>query len=133
MSFLTGPWIPRLPFLLCAAWLSFTVAFVGMVTSGGEPGMELEIGPFFSLRDTAAIWFSRGMIGLGAVMALLLWLRRRTGFILAAAWSIWWAVILTTAVFGTSGTERVASIIVIALFCASGWYATTHRAGAGRP
>ncbi len=119
-------WKTLVGFVLCAAWLSFTVAFVGMVTGGGEANMELEIGPFLKLQDDGAVWFSRGMLGLGGLMAVLLWLRRRLGFILGAAWSVWWGALLTTTLLNTSGGERIATIIVVALFIASAWFTGTR-------
>ena len=73
--------------VLCAIWLSVTVAFFAMLTSGGEARMELEIGPFLKLQDSGAIFFSRGFIGFGILMLVLFLWKRRVGFILALLWS----------------------------------------------
>ena len=111
-------------FVLCAIWLSVTVAFLAMVTSGGEANMELEIGPFLKLQDRGAIFFSRGFIGFGVLMLVLFIWKRRVGFILALIWSAWWGAILSTALLNSPGfSDRVAIIIAVSLFITSAWFA----------
>ncbi len=120
-------------FVLCAIWLAFTTAFVAMVTSGGEANMELEIGPFLKLQDTAAIFFSRASIGIGILMVILFLLKFRVGFALALIWSAWWGVILSTALLSSPGlSDRVIISIVVLLFITSAWFALT-RLRAERP
>ncbi len=124
---MTGRWISLAAFVLCALWLSVTVAFFAMVTSGGEANMELEIGPFLKLQDSGAIFFARGVIGLGVLMlALFIW-KRRVGFLLALIWSAWWGAILSTALWNSIGfSDRVAILIAVSLFITSAWFALAH-------
>lgn len=119
--------------VLCAVWLAFTTAFLAMVTSGGEANMELQIGPFLKLQDTAAIFFSRAAIGIGIVVVVLFLLRLRVGFLLALVWSAWWAVILFTALLSAASlSDRIPIVIAVLLFITSGWFAWTRlRAGRG--
>jgi hypothetical protein len=106
--------------------LSVTVAFLAMVTSGGEANMELQIGPFLKLEDSAAIFFSRSMIGFGVLMLILFIWMRRVGFALALIWSAWWGLILSTALLNASRlSERVAILITVSLFITSAWFALT--------
>lgn len=111
-------------FVLCTAWLSVGVAFFGMITSGGEAGMELEIGPFLRVEGTSAIVFVRGVIAAGLLMLVLFVARRRVGEILAIAWSVFWALMLSTALYSSSSNaERVVILVIVLLFCWSGFYA----------
>jgi hypothetical protein len=114
-------------FVLCAAWLSVTVAFFAMVTSGGEANMELAIGPWLQFQGTTALAFSRGMTGFGLLMLGLLFWRRRAGLILATVWSVGWAALLSTAILSPSGpSEVVVLLIVIALLVASARFAVVR-------
>ncbi len=114
-------------FVLCAIWLSFTVAFFAMLTSGGEANMGLEIGPFLKLEDRGAIYFSRGFIGFGILMLVLLVWKRRVGLILTLIWSAWWGAILSTALPDSSNwSDRATILITVSLFVASGLFALAH-------
>ena len=117
-------WKTAAGFVLCALWLSVTVAFFAMMTSAGEANMELEIGPFLKLQDSGAVFFTRGLIGFGVLMLVLFLWRRRIGFILALIWSAWWGVILSTALLNSPGfSGRVSILITVSLFTTSAWFA----------
>lgn len=117
-------WKGAIPFILGAVWLSTTVAFFAMVTSDGGADMELEIGPLLSLQGSSATFFVRGTLGFGLIMlGLFIW-RRRPGFVLALVWSIWWGIVLGSAVFTPVGlSERITILVVVACFAASAWLA----------
>ncbi len=119
--------IRAISFILCAVWLSTSVAFFAMITSGGVEEMELEIGPLLSLEGSAATLFARGAIGFGLIMlGLFIW-RRQVGFVLALMWSVWWGMILASAVFTPIGlSERVIILVVVACFAGSAWVALTR-------
>ena len=110
-------------FAVCATWLVVTVAFFAMITSGGEANSDLEIGPYLKLQDTPAVVFTRVVIGIGVLMLVLFFWRRRIGYILALVWSAWWAAMLSTALLSPSfSSERISILVVIVLFIASGWF-----------
>lgn len=116
-------WKGVIGFILCAFWLFVTVAFFAMITSGGEANSDLEIGPYIKLHDTAAVIFSRVVIGFGLLMlALFIW-RKRIGYILALVWSAWWVVMFTTALLSPSfSSERISLLVGVSLFITSGWF-----------
>ncbi len=108
---------------ICAAWIGLTVAFFAMITSAGTESMELEIGPFLALQGGAATIFVQAMIAFGLMSLVLFILQRPSGFIMAIAWSVFWALILSTAlVSAPSDQERVTILVTVVLFCWSGWY-----------
>ncbi len=111
-------------FILCAVWLCTSVAFFAMVTSAGMEEMELEIGPLLSLEGSSATLFAQGTIGFGLIMlGLFIW-RRRLGFVLALIWSVWWGIILASAVFTPVAlSERAIILVVVACFAGSAWLA----------
>lgn len=111
-------------FIVCALWLSTTVAFFAMLTSGGVEEMELEIGPLLSLEGSSATLFAQGAIGFGLIMlGLFIW-RRQLGFVLALIWSVWWGIILASAVFTPLAlSERAIILVVVACFAGSAWLA----------
>ena len=116
--------IGAISFILCAVWLSTSVAFFAMITSAGTEEMELEIGPLLSLEGSTATLFARGAIGFGLIMIGLFVWRRRVGFVLALIWSVWWAIILASAAFTPVGlSERVIILVVVACFAGSAWLA----------
>jgi hypothetical protein len=115
-----------LGFILCAGWLSVTVAFFAMITSGGEANMELELGTFIELKGRSAVIFTRGIIGFGLLMLVLFIWRHRVGFVLGLIWSLWWGVILSTSLFNPSSfSDRLTIIVVIFLFIVSALFALT--------
>ena len=116
--------IGAISFILCAVWLSTSVAFFAMITSGGVEEMELEIGPLLSLEGSAATLFAQGAIGFGLIMlGLFIW-RRQVGFVLALIWSVWWGIILASAAFTPLGwSERAIILVVVACFAGSTWLA----------
>ena len=118
----TAARIGTIAFILCAVWLSTSVAFFAMITSAGTEEMELEIGPLRSLHGSAATLFARGAIGFGLIMlGFFIW-RRRLGFVLALIWSVWWAIILASAAFAPLGLSERAIILAVVLgFAASAW------------
>ena len=110
--------------VLCAIWLSVTIAFFAMVTSGGEANMELEIGPFLKLEGRGAIYFCRGLIGFGVLMLPLFVWKRGAGYVLALVWSAWWGVLLSTALLSSSHlSESIAILIAVAFFAVSAAFA----------
>ena len=114
-------------FILCAVWLATSVAFFAMITSAGTEAMELEIGPLLSLEGSAATLFARGAIGFGLIMLGLFVWRRQAGFALALIWSVWWGIILTSAVFTPLAlSERAIILAVVACFAGSAWLAVTR-------
>lgn len=116
--------IRAVPFILCAVWLSTTVAFFAMVTSDGGADMELELGTLLSLQGSSATLFVRGTLGFGLIMLVLFIWRRRPGFVLAVLWSVGWAIILGSAVFTPMDwSERSIIIVVVSCFAASAWLA----------
>ena len=123
MIFITDKLKRVLGFVFCSVWLGFTVAFFAMITSAGKANMELEIGPFISLKDNAAVLFTRSLIGAGLLMLVFFIWRRRLGFILAFVWSLWWAAVLSTALLNTAGfSDLLSSLVVIFLFLLSAGY-----------
>ncbi len=117
-------------FILCTVWLSVTVAFFTMITSGGEANMELEIGPLVALKGRSALIFTRSFIGLGLLMLVLFIWRRRIGFMLAFIWSVWWGAILSTAFFSSpSFSDRLEILVTVLLFIASAWFALAQLKG----
>ena len=89
--------------------------------------MELEIGPFLKLEDRGAIYFSRGLIGFGILMLVLLAWKRRIGLILTLIWSAWWGAILSTALPDSSNwSDRATILITVSLFVASALFALAH-------
>ncbi len=95
-----------------------------MVTSDGGADMELEIGPLLSLQGNTATLFVRGTLVFGLIMLVLFIWRRRPGFVLALVWSIWWGIVLGSAVFTPVGwSERITILVVVAGFAASAWLA----------
>ena len=108
---------------LCASWLGLTVAFFAMITSAGTESLELQIGPLLDLRGRAATLFVQGVIAFGLLMLVLFIPQRRSGVVMAVAWSTFWAVVLSTTLVGaSSNAERAVIVAVIALFCWSAWY-----------
>jgi hypothetical protein len=116
--------IGAISFILCAAWLTTSVAFFAMITSAGTEEMELEIGPLLSLEGSTATVFAQGAIGFGLIMlGLFIW-RRQLGFVLALIWSVWWGIILASAAFTPLGlSERAIILVVVACFAGSAWLA----------
>ena len=116
--------IGAISFILCAAWLTTSVAFFAMITSAGTEEMELEIGPLLSLEGSTATVFAQGAIGFGLIMlGLFIW-RRWVGFVLALIWSVWWGIILASAAFTPLGlSERAIILVIVACFAASAWLA----------
>jgi hypothetical protein len=116
--------IGAISFILCAAWLTTSVAFFAMITSAGTEEMELEIGPLLSLEGSSATLFAQGAIGFGLIMlGLFIW-RRQLGFVLALIWSVWWGIILASAAFTPLGlSERAIILVVVACFAGSAWLA----------
>ena len=113
-----------IPFILCAAWLCTSVAFFAMVTSDGGSDMELQIGPLLSLQGSSATLFVRGTLGFGLLMLVLFIWRRRAGFVSALVWSLWWGIVLGSALFSSSDwSERAIILIVVICFAASAWLA----------
>lgn len=116
----------KVGFILCTLWLLFSIAFFSMITSGGEANMELELGHFLKLKNSSAIFFTRALIVLGLLMLILFILKRPIGFFLGLLWSMWWGIILATALFDSSSfSERMEIIVVVLLFFASGWFSFT--------
>ena len=106
-----------------AAWLLFAVAFFAMITSAGTESMELQIGPLVNLEGRAATLFVQGLLAFGAVMLVLFIAQRRSGAVMAVAWSAFWGLILPTTLMGaSSNSERAVILVVVALFIWSGWY-----------
>jgi len=119
--------------LLCASWLGLTVAFFAMITSAGTESLELRIGPLLDLEGRVATLFVWGVIAFGLIMLILFVPLRRAGVIMALAWSAFWALVLSTTLAETPGnSERSVIVLVVALFCCSGWYSWRHRHGSRR-
>ncbi len=106
-----------------AAWLVTGVGFFAMITSAGTESMELQIGPLVNLDGRAATLFVQGLLAFGVVMLVLFIAQRRSGAIMAVAWSAFWGLILPTTLAGvSSNSERAVILVVVALFIWSGWY-----------